>query len=169
MFPPSHSKRWKPEIRILGVEAAATCKGRQLCICVVSRGPLLIDGTFALLWNMGDADSLAQGIKSSPFYKELAAVLFSSSLPLMGRLNEVAVILKKPALLVTRLSGSIVECSGMSSERAASLIKTLRGPLGIEALRIALLLAPLVKSLHEDWKSLNQPYGKERDYHGVLQ
>lgn len=160
-------RRWKPELRILGVDAATTCGDRQLCICVVTRGPLLVDGSFVLWWDLNDAASLARGIKSSPFYRELAAVVVSNNLPLKGRVNEVALALEKPVLLIAGHGDDVLECSGISLEEAVSLVKALRGPFGIEALRLALLLAPLARVLHETWKSLNQARKGEKSPYGA--
>lgn len=154
-------RKWKPELRILGIEAVTTCGSRQLCVCVVSRGPLLIDGSFTLWWSVNDATSLAQGIKSSQFYKELAAVVVSNSLPLEGRTSEVASILSKPVLLATGPDGKVIECSGMGLGEAVYLLKVFQGPQGVEALRIASLLAPLARALYEAWKNLNQPHKGE--------
>lgn len=156
---PSHKdvRKWKPELRILGIEAAVTCNGRQLCVCAVSRGPLLIDGSFVLWWDVNDVVSLAQGIKSSPFYKELAVAVVSNSLPLKGRTGEAALALSKPVLLIAGPGHSVIECSGMSLEEAVRLLRMFQGPQGIEALRIASLLVPLARALYEAWKNLSQP------------
>ena len=150
-----YTRKWKPEVRIVGVEAAGVRGDYQLCVCVVVRGSSWIDGSFTLWWRVSDVASLVRGIKSSPFYEELTAVVFSSSLPLRGRVHEVASSLEKPALLVAGVEGSLVECSGLSVEEAESLLRTCRGPFGVEALRLASLLAPLAKALYDAWKPLN--------------
>lgn len=140
-------------MRILGVDVAVAEGASQLCACVVTRGSLWVDGAFVLRWRVDEVSSLAAEIKASRFYEELTAILLSSCLPLHGKLNDLFRLLQKPVLMVSAdHECKLSEYAGLSVEEAKALLRTCKGPFGVEPLRLASLLAPLVKSLYKAWK-----------------
>ena len=137
----------------MGVDVAVTEGTSQLCACVVMRGSLWVDGAFVLIWRMNEVSSLAAEIKASRFYEELTAILLSSCLPLHGKLNYLSKLLRKPVLMVSAdHEHKLSEYSGLSVEEAEALLRTCRGPFGVEPIRLASSLAPLVRSLYEAWR-----------------
>ncbi len=145
----------KPEVRVLGIEAALTVNEDQLCVGVVTRGSKWVDGSFIIKWRVSDLASLAFEIKSCPYYKELAAVVLSSQVPVHGNLIQFSEMLNRPVLMVsTSPVPSMVDHAGLSKDEAEALLKACVSPRGVEPLRLAALLAPMARALYEAWKPL---------------
>ncbi|RLF08579.1 MAG: hypothetical protein DRJ69_06120 [Thermoprotei archaeon] len=142
-------------MRVLGVEAALTVDEDHLCIGVVTRGSKWIDGSFIIKWRVGDLAGLAFEVKSCPYYKELAAVVLSSQVLIHGDLARLSEMLSRPVLMVsTSPTPSVIKYAGLSKGEAEALLKACVSPRGVEPLRLAALLAPMVRALYEAWKPL---------------
>jgi len=143
---------------VLGADAAFEEGNSVFSICVVMRGALWLDGVFVAKWVKGDLTSLAECLKASPYYGELTAIFLPSPLISSEDLEALWQRLKRPVALFSRESGNVYEAVksiGLTDPDFQSLLKACSGPEGPEALRLARMLAPLVKELARAWKGLN--------------